>query len=80
LPTDELSAILETYPNADLVWVQDEPQNQGAWPFLQLELGRSGGHSISVSSRPASASPATGSSKRSAIEQADLITKALTLP
>jgi 2-oxoglutarate decarboxylase len=80
LPADELSAVLDTYPNADLVWVQDEPENQGAWPFLLLELGRSGARTISVSSRPASASPATGSSKRSAIEQADLIEKALTRP
>jgi 2-oxoglutarate decarboxylase len=79
LPADELTAVLENYPNADLVWVQDEPENQGAWPFLLLELGRSGGRAISVASRPASASPATGSSKRSAIEQADLIAKALTL-
>jgi len=80
LPADELAAVLGTYPNADLVWVQDEPENQGAWPFLQLELGSSSGRTLSVSSRTASASPATGSSKRSAFEQADLIAKALTLP
>jgi multifunctional 2-oxoglutarate metabolism enzyme len=79
LPAEELSAVLDAYPNADLVWVQDEPENQGAWPFLLLELGRSGGRPISVASRSASASPATGSSKRSAIEQANLIDRALTL-
>jgi len=25
-------------PNAEVVWVQDEPENQGAWPFISLEL------------------------------------------
>jgi multifunctional 2-oxoglutarate metabolism enzyme len=80
LPADELAAVLDSYPNADVTWVQDEPENQGAWPFLLLELGRSSGRTLSVASRPASASPATGSSKRSALEQADLIAKALALP
>ncbi len=65
LPEDELRAEMAKYPNAEFVWVQDEPENQGAWPFLALEaLGRSL-PSIRVISRPASASPATGSSKRS---------------
>ncbi len=65
LPEDELRAEMAKYPNAEFVWVQDEPENQGAWPFLALEaLGRSL-PSMRVISRPASASPATGSSKRS---------------
>nr|WP_241732222.1 multifunctional oxoglutarate decarboxylase/oxoglutarate dehydrogenase thiamine pyrophosphate-binding subunit/dihydrolipoyllysine-residue succinyltransferase subunit [Galbitalea soli] len=81
LPADELNVILEGYPHADLVWVQDEPENQGAWPFICLELAkRLRGRTISVASRPASASPATGSSKRSAQQQTELIAKALTLP
>jgi multifunctional 2-oxoglutarate metabolism enzyme len=80
LPSDELDSVLGSYPNADVVWVQDEPENQGAWPFLWFELGRAGGRGIMVASRPASASPATGSSKRSAHEQADLISRALALP
>jgi 2-oxoglutarate dehydrogenase E1 component len=81
MPADELNAVLENYPHADIVWTQDEPENQGAWPFISFELAkRLRGRSIAVSSRPASASPATGSSKRSAQEQADLINRALTLP
>jgi multifunctional 2-oxoglutarate metabolism enzyme len=80
LPVDELSAVLAGYPNADLVWTQDEPENQGAWPFLLLELSRTLGRGISVASRAASAATATGSSKRSALEQTDLINRALTLP
>jgi 2-oxoglutarate dehydrogenase E1 component len=77
LPAAELNAVLDGYPNADVVWTQDEPENQGAWPYLSFALGRT--REISVSSRPASASPATGSSKRSGREQEELIARALTL-
>jgi 2-oxoglutarate decarboxylase len=76
LPEAELNSVLDSYPNADLVWTQDEPQNQGVWPYLSYALGMKG-RRIMVSSRPASASPATGSSKRSAQEQVDLISRAL---
>ncbi len=80
LPTAQLDAVFERYPNAELMWVQEEPANQGAWPFLSIELGRHlGARSLLVSSRPASASPATGSTKRSNQEQADLIAAALHL-
>ena len=80
LPVAELNATLSQYPNADLVWTQDEPENQGAWPFMCLEAVRYlEGRTLKVSSRPASASPATGSSKRSAEEQAELIDRALSL-
>jgi 2-oxoglutarate dehydrogenase E1 component len=80
LPIEEVNGVLAQYPNADLVWTQDEPENQGAWPFICLELAKHlTGRTIKVASRPASASPATGSSKRSAQEQVDLIEKAFTL-
>ncbi|MDP9028448.1 MAG: multifunctional oxoglutarate decarboxylase/oxoglutarate dehydrogenase thiamine pyrophosphate-binding subunit/dihydrolipoyllysine-residue succinyltransferase subunit [Actinomycetota bacterium] len=80
LPTPQLQPVLDRYPNAELVWVQDEPENQGAWPFIDVELVKHlNGRTIRVVSRPASASPATGSSKRSAAQQAELIEKALTL-
>ncbi|MET4781739.1 multifunctional oxoglutarate decarboxylase/oxoglutarate dehydrogenase thiamine pyrophosphate-binding subunit/dihydrolipoyllysine-residue succinyltransferase subunit [Glaciihabitans sp. UYNi722] len=79
LPQAQLDAVLAEYPNAELVWAQDEPENMGAWPFLGLELvKRLNGRTISVASRPASASPASGSNKRSAQEQVELINKALT--
>jgi 2-oxoglutarate dehydrogenase E1 component len=82
LPEENLHAILDTYPNADLVWTQDEPENQGAWPYLWMEFGSDGGkpvggRALSVASRSASAATATGSSKRSAREQAELIERAL---
>ena len=39
LPRRQLAAILERYPNAhDVRWVQEEPANQGAWPYFGLEL------------------------------------------
>ena len=79
LPLRELVSVLGQYPDAELVWVQEEPENQGAWPFICLELLRANKRPVSVVSRAASASPATGSSKRSAQEQADLIERALTL-
>ncbi|MFB2581768.1 multifunctional oxoglutarate decarboxylase/oxoglutarate dehydrogenase thiamine pyrophosphate-binding subunit/dihydrolipoyllysine-residue succinyltransferase subunit [Herbiconiux sp. P15] len=78
LPLEEINRTIAAYPNAELVWVQDEPQNQGAWPFICTELAsRLNGRTIRVVSRPAAASPAAGSAKRHAVEQAELITKAL---
>lgn len=65
LPAEQLRAELESYPNAEYVFVQDEPENQGAWPFMAVESLGAALPSMRVISRPASASPATGSSKRS---------------
>ncbi|WP_403020342.1 multifunctional oxoglutarate decarboxylase/oxoglutarate dehydrogenase thiamine pyrophosphate-binding subunit/dihydrolipoyllysine-residue succinyltransferase subunit [Salinibacterium sp. GXW1014] len=80
LPLRELSAVLSQYPNAELMWAQEEPENQGAWPFIYMELKRSlPNREMKVACRPASASPATGSTKRSAQEQAELIDRALTI-
>jgi 2-oxoglutarate dehydrogenase E1 component len=79
LPAVELKAIAEQYPNAELAWVQDEPENQGAWPFFCLETNKLGPRPVRLFSRAASASPAAGSAKRHAAEQATLIKNALTL-
>ena len=61
--------------------VQDEPVNQGAWPFMALNLpqalaDRGETRTLQVASRAASASPATGSSKKHGVQQAELIAKA----
>ncbi|WP_187976657.1 multifunctional oxoglutarate decarboxylase/oxoglutarate dehydrogenase thiamine pyrophosphate-binding subunit/dihydrolipoyllysine-residue succinyltransferase subunit [Mycetocola sp. JXN-3] len=78
LPGHELTAVAERYPNAELVWVQDEPENQGAWPFIALETRKLlPERRVRVISRRASASPATGSAKRHAAEQTAIITRAL---
>ena len=54
---------LRKYPNAtEVVWVQDEPQNQGPWFYVQHHLyeNMSAGQKLGYSGRPASASPAVG--------------------
>lgn len=79
LPGAELKAVADQYPNAELAWVQDEPENQGAWPFFYLETNKLGPRPVRLFSRRASASPAAGSAKRHGTEQAELIRNALTL-
>jgi len=79
LPAIELKSVADTYPNAELAWVQDEPENQGAWPFFCIETTKLGPRPVRVFSRRASASPAAGSAKRHATEQAELLRSALTL-
>ncbi|KRA22523.1 alpha-ketoglutarate decarboxylase [Microbacterium sp. Root61] len=79
-PIDELNAVLARYPNAELVWVQDEPENQGAWPFIALEVVKHlQDRTIRLVSRTASASPATGSPKVHAREHAEIMKAAITL-
>jgi 2-oxoglutarate dehydrogenase E1 component len=81
LPVAELNAVIARYPDAELVWAQEEPENQGAWPFICLELVKHlpEGRTLRVVSRTASASPAAGSTKRSAKEQTALLEQATTL-
>ena len=79
LATTELKAIADSYPNAELVWAQDEPENQGAWPYFIIETNKLGPREVSVVARAAAASPATGSAKRHAAEQQDIVKRALTL-
>ena len=76
-PVDEIKQTYAQYPNAELVWVQDEPANQGPWTYIGLFLPKyMDGKVAKLVSRPASASPATGSAKRHAAEQADLVQRA----
>ena len=76
-PEDELRFVQARYPSAEFVWVQDEPENQGAWPFVMVDSTRSGLAPLRVVSRPRSASPATGSSKRSQAEAQLILDEAL---
>ncbi|MDD7940073.1 multifunctional oxoglutarate decarboxylase/oxoglutarate dehydrogenase thiamine pyrophosphate-binding subunit/dihydrolipoyllysine-residue succinyltransferase subunit [Actinomycetospora lutea] len=82
LATDELGAILDRYPNAvtDVRWVQEEPANQGAWPFLGLWLPeRMNGRlpHLTRISRRRMAAPAAGVAKVHEVEQKALIAEAL---
>jgi 2-oxoglutarate dehydrogenase E1 component len=64
-------------PEAELVWVQDEPVNQGAWSFLlRKATPMLGGRPLRVVARPEAASPATGSHAAHAVEQAALLDQA----
>ncbi|MET0672152.1 MAG: multifunctional oxoglutarate decarboxylase/oxoglutarate dehydrogenase thiamine pyrophosphate-binding subunit/dihydrolipoyllysine-residue succinyltransferase subunit, partial [Microbacterium pygmaeum] len=79
-PIEQLNAVLDSYPDAELCFVQDEPENQGAWPFIALEVVKHlHGRTIRRISRAAAASTATGSPKVHAKEQAEILKKALTL-
>ena len=62
-PHKAFAAELKKYPNAtDIVWCQDEPQNQGAWFFVQHYIHENmlDGQKLGYAGRPASASPAVG--------------------
>jgi multifunctional 2-oxoglutarate metabolism enzyme len=77
IDTPAVQSALQPYGDAQLVWVQDEPANQGAWPFIALNLPEQlGGRPVIRVSRPASASPATGSSKKHQAEQQTLVRQA----
>ncbi|WP_328644729.1 multifunctional oxoglutarate decarboxylase/oxoglutarate dehydrogenase thiamine pyrophosphate-binding subunit/dihydrolipoyllysine-residue succinyltransferase subunit [Amycolatopsis sp. NBC_00348] len=80
LPKKKLLAALERYTNATQVaWVQEEPENQGGWPFFGLNLPRKFPEVLSglqVVSRRPMAAPSAGSSKVHEVEQKALISKA----
>jgi len=76
LPFRTLPPALEDYPNADLVWVQEEPANQGAWSFIAMNLPEIVDRPITGVSRPASSSPAVGSHQRHEAEQKAVIEQA----
>jgi len=62
-PHKAFGAELKKYPNAsEIVWCQDEPQNQGAWFFVQhyIHENMAEGQKLGYAGRPASASPAVG--------------------
>jgi len=71
LPQKQLDAVVAKYKNAGkYVWAQEEPENMGAWSFL-LRNWRS--VQLDLVSRPASASPASGSPKRAEKRQKAII-------
>jgi 2-oxoglutarate dehydrogenase E1 component len=73
-PQNQLDAIVAKYKNAtELVWLQEEPENMGAWSFLLRTWTNA---ELKVIAREASASPATGSHKQHDKEQHSLVDKA----
>jgi len=77
-PETELLAELERHPQArEVIWVQEEPANMGAFAYVDPILDRlARGRSVRSVKRSASASPATGSAKAHALEQKTLLSLA----
>jgi 2-oxoglutarate dehydrogenase E1 component len=81
-PGDELGALLERYEQAsELVWVQEEPANMGAWSFVRPLLHALAGNRLGLSyvGRPERASPAEGYRKAHDREQARIVTDTFTV-
>ena len=77
LPADAVRMELDRYPDAEIVWVQEEPANQGAWPFMALNLPEHlGGRALLRVSRRAAASPAVGSTQVHETQQREVIATA----
>ncbi|TDO52292.1 2-oxoglutarate dehydrogenase E1 component [Kribbella sp. VKM Ac-2527] len=78
LASEEIKAELAKYPNLQEVrWVQDEPANQGPWPFMALNLTEHlGGLPFYRVSRPAMSAPSVGSHGVHVAEQATLMKQA----
>ena len=77
LPIDELTTALAPFPrDAELLFVQEEPANQGAWPFVALNLPTIDGRALRRVSRPAAATTAVGTHKVHEREQAEIVATA----
>jgi 2-oxoglutarate dehydrogenase complex dehydrogenase (E1) component-like enzyme len=79
-PKVAVTAILDRYPNArEVVWLQEEPENMGAWNFVHGLLHRllRDTHTLRHVSRAESASPASGSAALHRLEQHDLLTRSV---
>ena len=84
-PSRSLPPALKPYVNAEIIWCQEEPQNMGAWSFVDrrieevlTDLGATAKRPVYVG-RAAAASPATGQAKVHAAQQAALVRSALAL-
>ena len=74
LDGDALKKTLKAYSKAkDIVWAQEEPRNQGAWTYILDALPELIGKPVRYIGRVAAASPAVGSPKRHAAEQAAIV-------
>jgi 2-oxoglutarate dehydrogenase E1 component len=75
-----LADALAQYPGAtEIIWVQEEPRNMGAWPFLHERLQSlvKDGQKLQYVGRPVAAAPATGSHHRHEDQQKALVSRAL---
>jgi 2-oxoglutarate dehydrogenase complex dehydrogenase (E1) component-like enzyme len=70
-PAESLTEALGAYPSAEVRWVQEEPENMGGWTYVAFRLPAllGGRPQLTLRARPASASPAAGSSKAHEAQQ-----------
>ncbi|MGB1163124.1 MAG: 2-oxoglutarate dehydrogenase E1 component [Paracoccaceae bacterium] len=86
-PFPAISAMkeLQRFANAEMIWCQEEPKNQGGWSFMEpnlewvLERMKAKHNRLRYVGRSASASPATGLAAQHKFQQAALIDEALTI-
>ena len=79
-PSDEYDAIIDRYSNAsEVVWCQEEPQNQGAWYQIRHRLQEKLGpmHTLLYAGRPGASAPAAGIFQLHVEQQRDLVEAAL---
>ena len=76
LPAQQVFSAIAKYGAVELRWVQEEPANQGAWPFMAINLAEALGHPLVRISRPAGSAPATGSHHAHEREQGELVAAA----
>ena len=79
-PSEEYAAVLSRYPNArEIVWCQEEPQNQGAWYQIRHRLQEFAGarREVLYAGRASAAAPATGLIKVHEAEQQGIVHAAL---
>ena len=78
LDTEAIAEALAPFSGAELVWVQDEPANQGMWPYLALHLpaNLTGGVLPTLVSRPEAAAPAVGTAGVHRAQQEEIIRQA----
>ena len=82
-PLDEVSRLVDQYPNIDEVaWVQEEPKNMGAWSYIAPRLRVAAGNALVIRyiGRPERASPAEGYPKAHADEQGRIVQESLDVP
>ncbi|WP_432711676.1 2-oxoglutarate dehydrogenase E1 component [Pedobacter sp.] len=81
LPLQQMEAAYNSFSNAtEALWVQEEPENMGAWPYLLRKVRRTSFSDIEVISRKESSSTASGFAKQHADQQAYILAKAFEMP
>ena len=78
LESSAIAEALAPFSGAELVWVQDEPANQGMWPYLALNLPTdlTGGVLPTLVSRPEAAAPAVGTAGLHRAQQEEILRQA----